>query len=995
MKKTLVKIWVPTLFVLVAAIQSFGIDAHRAAKLFRAADSLVLSRTGDTTAAVAAAIDSLHAGDSMAAGLADSLTVGIADSLILPDSVSAGAIDSAAAGSADSLRILDLEAEQTDTARQLIISPRDTIKIPDSLETTDPFFYKYYIAVKDSTTRMMVRDSLIMANDTIELHRFDSLYVKDSTEVATAAYNAWYASLSRRERKKHDTELALPGLIAEANRKVAIKDSIKAHRDSVIEATPRILETYAFPDSLLYRRIVTWKHERYFHDLKGLRDQSSDSSFNYNFHDNPIYREDLNATSLGVIGSPALSYDFFKRQEAENAIFYSPYLLYTYTPETLPQFNTKTPYTELVYYGTLFANKEKEESNIRIRTTQNITPELNILLEYHRYGGNGMLRREDTDTRTVAMAANYTGKKYLMHTGYIYDRIEKSENGGIVDTKWIRDTLVDSREIDVYLSDASNHLKRNTLFLDQTYRIPFTFLDKEVRAQKKADRLQRKADELKMMRRDSIMAAGDSSAIASLMEEIRLDSLAKAAADSIELAEAMLVQADAPDAETVEEDITTAFIGHSSEYSVFRKTYTDKISDALGKEFFRDQFYINPNRSMDSLRVMKLENRAFIRLQPWKSDAIVSKLDVGIGDKLANYYSFSPSNYIQGSNNVIQNSVYLYAGAKGQYEKYMEWDAFGKYNFLGHEINDFTVDGNLTFKVYPFRKDRQSPLELKAHFETSLKEPDYYQQHLFTNHYKWNNDFSKISTTKAEASLSIPRWDMAASFSYGLLSNNIYYDTFGLPRQNTRPMSVMTASLRKDFQIWKFHLDNRALFQLSSDSEVMPLPMLALNLRYYFEFDVVKNAMRMQLGANGRFTTKWYAPAYNPVLGVFHNQNKEQFGNCPVIDLFVNVQWKRVSVFVKAVNMNMGWPMDKADYFTAAGYIGPQRAIKFGITWPFYVFPGKKTTSASGSQAAGGGSRAGSGRTSGTGSSIRPTGGSGGNLRPSSGTAGSLRPTLR
>jgi len=127
--------------------------------------------------------------------------------------------------------------------------------------------------------------------------------------------------------------------------------------------------------------------------------------------------------------------------------------------------------------------------------------------------------------------------------------------------------------------------------------------------------------------------------------------------------------------------------------------------------------------------------------------------------------------------------------------------------------------------------------------------------------------------------------------------------------------------------------------------------------------------MRMQLGANGTFTTKWYAPAYNPVLGVFHNQNKEQFGNCPYIDLFANVQWKRVSVFLKVVNMNMGWPLESADYFTAAGYIAPQRAFKIGITWPFHVLPGKNTTGANGADNAagggsgriGGGSRAGSG----------------------------------
>ncbi len=900
MKNLLAKIWVPTLLVLMAAVQSFGIDAHRSARLFAIADSLGLTQDSDTTDA---------------ADLA-------ADSLAIPE----------------------------DT---VVLTAKDTIKAPDSLKITDPFFYKYYLAVKDPETRMIVRDSLMMLDDTLELHKFDSLYIKDSTEIAIARHNAWYASASRRERRKYDAQQALPGLIAEANRKLAVKDSIKAVKDSIIQATPRILETYAFPDSMLYKRIVTWKHDRYFHDLNGLRDQSTDSSFNYNFHDHPIYREDVNATWLGVIGSPVQLYDYSKRQETDNAIFYTPYSIYSYTPENLPQFNTKTPYTELAYYGTLFANKEKEESNIRIRTTQNITPELNILLEYHRFGSKGMLKREDTDNRNVVIAANYTGKKYLMHAGFIYDRIERSENGGVVETKWIRDTTVDSREINVYLHDAENKLKRNTVFLDQTYRIPFTFLDKEVRERRKAEKRER-------IIRDSIMAAGDSAAIAAYLEHRAIaDSIAAYKADS-----AAMAAASDSTATAVKDDITTAFIGHSSEYSVFRKTYRDKINDEFGKEFYDDRFYINPTQSMDSLRVMRLENRAFIRLQPWKEDGIVSKLDVGIGDKLANYYSFRPADYIQGRNNVIQNSVYLYAGAKGQYKQYFEWNAFGKYNFLGHEINDFTINGNLTAKVYPFRKDRKSPIELSAQFETNLKEPDYYQQHLYTNHYRWDNDFGKISTTKVKAALSIPRWKLDAAFSYSLLSNNIYYDTLGIARQNTKPMSVMSASLRKDFQLWKFHFDHRVLFQLSSDSEVMPLPMLALNLRYYFEFDVVKNAMRMQVGANGRFTTKWYAPAYNPVLGVFHNQNKEQFGNCPVLDVFVNVQWKRVSVFVKAMNLNMGWPLENADYFTAAGHIGPQRAIKIGVTWPFYVQSGKRSTSANGDEAAGGGSRANSGHSS-------------------------------
>ena len=864
MKSFIAKIWVPVVLVMIAAVQSFGIDAGRAVSMRRMADSLMITMRQDSAYLDAAIADSLG-NDTIA-----------------------------------------------------VIAARDTIVVPDSLKETDPFFYKYYIAVKDSLTRAQVRDSLIQANDSITLHKLDSLYLKDSTEVAKAKFDAWYKGLSRKERKKYDAEQALPGLIAASLRKMEIKDSIKAHRDSVRESIPRVLETFAFPDSLQYKRIVTWKHDRDFHNMVELREQWQDTSYNVHFFDYPFMRQDVGVSWLGVAGSPVEPYNYFKRKTNQDAPFFTPYQFWSFTPEDLPNYNTKTPYVELAYWGTLFANQDKEESDVKVLVTQNITPELNLTLQYTNFSGRGMLPREGTKYRTFLASTNYVGKKYLMHAGYIYNRIERSENGGLIDQSMIRDTTVDAREIDVYLKEASSMLRTNTVYLDQSYRIPFNFIEKL------KGRKERKAEKA---RRDSIMASGDSVAIEALKSQMEAE-LAK--------------EQEKADTATLDKDITSAFIGHSSEYAVFRRSYSDKINDDFGKQFYNDRFYINPTTSHDSLRVMRLDNKVFIRLQPWKDDGIVSKLDVGIGDKLLNFYTFTPSSYLTGAQNVVQNSLYLYAGAQGQYKKYLEWNASGKYNFLGYEINDFNINANVLFKFYPFRKDRNSPLALKAHFETNLSEPNYYDQHLYTNHFAWNNSFSKISTTKVMAELAIPRWRLDASFGYALLGNNIYYDNQGIARQNSTPMSVMSATLRKDFTLWKFHFDHRLLFQLSSNEEVMPLPMLALNLRYYLEFDVVKNAMKMQIGAHGTFTTKWYAPGYNPVLGVFHNQHEREYGNCPYIDAFVNIQWKRVSLFVKAVNVNMGWPNKKADYFSADGYINTQRAFKFGISWPFWTFPGKK-----------------------------------------------------
>lgn len=890
MKDLLSKIWIPALLIGIAAVQSFGIDTARSRRIASLADSL-----------------GKHSGN---------------DSSIIMES-----IDSEAITTSDSILFIHSNPGLASVVRDLssridsinALTARDTIIPPDSLRYTDSLRFRFYVELHDAPTRASTRDSLMAAGDTLQLHLLDSLFRKDSTETAVRDSLIWFNSLSRKEQKKVISAQNLPILMARMDSILNRRDSIIAARDSIIAATPRILETYAVPDSMQYKRLITWTHDRYFNNVEL---HSQDTTYNYHFYDYPFYKEDTEVSYLGVIGSPVQTYNFFKREEEENVVFYTPYRIYNYSPESLPMYNTKTPYTELAYWGTLFANQEKEETNIKVLTTQNILPELNVTLEYHRYGGNGMLRREDVDNRTFVAATNYLGKRYLMHAGYIYNRVEKSENGGIVDNTWIRDTTVDAREIEVHLQNASNKIKKNTVFLDQSYRIPFSFIDNL------GHRKERRAEKA---RRDSIMASGDTTAINALL-----------AMDK----EKEALEAEASD--SLERDITTAFIGHSSEYSVFTKLYTDEIASGedrqYGRQLYNDRFYLNPTTSADSQRVMKFENRLYIRLQPWSEDGIVSKLDVGIGDKLLNYYDFSSTqNYLSKGRNVVRNSVYMYAGAQGQFKKFLRWDAVGRYTFLGAEANDFGVDANLNFNIFPFRKNRTSPISFNASFSTSLKEPDWYQQHYLSNHYKWDNSFGKISETKVEASAAIPLWKLKASFGYALLSNNIYYDTDGIVRQNSTPMSVMTASLVKNFRLWKFHFDHQALFQLSSNTDVLPLPTLALNFRYYLQFDVKKNVMQMQLGANAWYTTRWYAPAYSPALGLFHNQTEEQYGNSPYIDAFVNIQWKRACIFVKVVNVGMGWPENPVDYFSAHHYIRPQRAIKFGIFWPFYVQSGKKS----------------------------------------------------
>ena len=717
--------------------------------------------------------------------------------------------------------------------------------VQDSLvrDTLPPLDSAALVARADSIRRQNLYDSLDRVFwtqiDTATLPCFDSLY------------RAYIDSIAQRLPDTTDI-------------KRLVRRLRKEERDSLKAAAPRVLATYVVPDSLYCERILVWTSDKKFNEmtLGGL-----DTTANSNFSEYPMYQKDVGATYLGPVGSATLYHNWFKREEVDDAPMFSPYIGDSYTDEGIPQYNTKTPYTELAYWGTPFVNRKKEESNLKLLSTQNITPSFNFTLGYKRLGSRGMLANEDTDHRTTFIIGNYLGKRYFANFGTIRQRITRSENGGVQDSFWIRDTSVESKSIAVNLNSASNDYKRRSWFIHQTLAVPMNFFRKD---------------------RDSL-ALGEG---------------------------------------------TMAHLGHSGEFTTYNKLYVDEIAenDTYGRALYHDAFYLNATNSSDELAVRNFENRFFIKLQPYAPDALLAKINAGIGYQILSTYTFSPSDYLTGRQYETQHNLYVYGGASGQLKKYLAWDADADYYYAGYRMFDFDINGKLRLSVYPLK----GGIHLTGKFHTGLKTPHPFEQRITMNHHRWDNDFSKVSKSTLEAELSIPKWRLDASFSYALVANMLYYDTLAVIRQYDKPVSVMSAYLHKDFTVWHLHFDNRALFQLSSAPDVLPLPRLSLNLRWYFDIDVVKDVMNMQLGVNAIANTRWFAPAYSPDIGQFHLQTREEIGNAPYFDLFANIQWKRASIYVKYTNAFQEWPV--SDYFSAYHYIKPVSGFKFGIHWPFYVW---------------------------------------------------------
>ena len=821
--------------------------------------------------------------------------------------------------------------------------PQDTVpKGGDSLNTADST-----VMLPDSTA--LLPDSLLSGIDTTGLA--DSTASAD-TASGTKEYEPWELREMARDSARR------------------VRDSLKGIRDSIRWSKPRVLETGFVPDSLYYKRILSWNTGPYINEYRHMH---MDTTFNDWFTEYPFYKEDLDAVYLGTVGSAVQNVNFFRRRELDRFKAYAPYITYSHVPENMPFYNVKAPYTELAYWGTIFAFKDKEETNVRFLHTQNITPELNLAVLYQGWKALGMLENEKTVNNSLEVSANYLGRNYIAHAGLIHHNITRQENGGIQDSYMVRDTTVDAKTIAVNLQDAQNKLSRNTFFIDHSYNIHLESKSRRLRKAMEDDsvlaaavdsivalRMQRYAEAVdaavEAARMPADTGAADSTAAGGQLPAPADSAAVPALADSLMARTAdSLLRASVMDTllPPSEDEIYTALadsllfgsagegpmlsVGHVGEVTRYYRYYTDNIAlnDEVGRNFYNNMFYINPTSSADSTRMLTVDNKLFFRLQPWARDAVVSQISGGLGYQWNSIYAFNPDMFLTGNGNRSLHDLYVYAGARGQYRKYLNWGAQARYSFLGYWQNDFSVDADLDVSFYPF-KDKSEPIVLGGKFSTSLKEPDWFSQHYYSNHYVWDNDFGKTSTTKVEAFLDIPKWRLEASFSYGLVNNYLYNDTLGVIRQHDGLINVMSGYVRKDFKLWKFHLDNKILFQYSSNRDVLPLPMLTFHMRYYLELEAVRNVLTVQIGADATMNTPYYAPAYNPALGTFQLQTRELIGYNPYIDVFLNMQWKRVNVFIKVINVGQGWP-DGGNMFSAYHYIKPYRGFKVGIHWPFYI----------------------------------------------------------
>lgn len=635
------------------------------------------------------------------------------------------------------------------------------------------------------------------------------------------------------------------------------------------------LESYYFNDSIRALNNFRWTLRKGYNRV---RIEPLDTMLTDYRIDYPFYREDVGDIAQGALGQTSLPLNYFRRPQYGDFSFANPYYAYTNDMENVPFYNTKRPLIRMSYLES--GQKRYREENFGIMVAQNVSPTTGFNVDYKSRGTRGKYIWSRTKNHTFSFAVSHTGKRYSVHAGYYNNHIEQQENGGVVGKWAIADTTFEMPSgVPMKLADAEaqNTYRNNGFFVTQSYGIP-----------------------LQRVTEHDFSLAG----------------------------------------------LSAVYVGHAFEYSSWSKVYADQRAEYTDERDHRDEngnfvsakgeyydnWYINPVQTRDSIRERRVSNRIFVQAQPWDRDGVVGTLDGGIGFDMYAYSQLDVRSYLTGKyRKVNKTSYFVYGEVTGKIKKYVDWDANVKFHPSGYRGGDLALGAHLALKGYL----RGHPLILEGRFSLDRRSPGYWQENLFSNHYVWSAPLNKENETRFEVKFSVPDYAFEAGAWQGVVTDKIYYGSDSAVAQKNGSLSLTSVYARKDFRFGGFHLDNRVLLQWSTDQDVAPVPLLSAYLSYYYEFWVVRDVLRLQVGLDGRYNTRYYAPSYNPALSAYYNQREVEVGNYPYVDAFLMAKWKRMRIFLKYQHVNMGL-FGNGEYFSAANYPLNPGMFKMGISWGFY-----------------------------------------------------------
>ncbi|MCK9414375.1 MAG: putative porin [Prolixibacteraceae bacterium] len=626
-------------------------------------------------------------------------------------------------------------------------------------------------------------------------------------------------------------------------------------------------------------------------DLTRIKEVKVDTSIT-DFHVyNPIYKNSLSVQNLGNVGASYQSADFFQRRSPEKEfLFQRNYFDYGSWPGGIKFYNVTKPYT-LLTYGQWFANKPKGETILKVLHTENINKNINFGFYYNSIGSQGKYLNQEAKDRSVGFfsSGNFDRYDYWFSVGK--NRFENQENGGLPNPKDIENPDIKPENITVWLTDVKSI--NNNIFGTLTHQFKIGTW-KEVKDEKKKE-----------------------------IYNVFIPRVALTHVLDIEKSTRLYTEAEPNPSYTYTTDQGTVYF-----YGKDNVPYINKVTGTATSPGTIDRSGQTTVSNRFVLKFMEAPDRKYtFGKQVFISNDLVNLLfpqQELVADSVGVMHP--PLGLTQSRN---YSNTYIGGSAFRTDGRFWSWTVAGKSYIQGRNALDYDLSGSIE---KPLRTKKDTSF-IRIFANMTNRTPNYFLEHYYSNHYKWENAFDKTYTLRVGANLDKPGWRLKAAVNYSIINKFIFFNEKALPEQAKSEFSVASAMVNKDFKFGGLNIRNWVVLQHTTTDLYLALPEVSVRNSTYYEGMYAK-VLHFQFGLDTRYETSYYADQYAPATGMFYRQTKDKIGDYAWIDAFINLKIKRTAFYLKYTNLATQYV--KGGYFTSPSYPAPVSTLLFGLTWSFY-----------------------------------------------------------
>lgn len=356
-------------------------------------------------------------------------------------------------------------------------------------------------------------------------------------------------------------------------------------------------------------------------------------------------------------------------------------------------------------------------------------------------------------------------------------------------------------------------------------------------------------------------------------------------------------------------------LGVKTKFTNSKRFYIDGIPEVS----FYKNIFLDSTATNDSILVNEFEQELNYKLE------LSTRGFSLILSPRVNYYF---TNYTQANDNLWLNELAL--GTDGIFENskfILETDV--NYFIAGYRQNNYLIYNKFRLSI---NKNIEWYLSANINqFSPSLDLIKYYG-----NHSIWNNNFAPTQAISISTGTQNNKWELLAKLTYTDIKNPVYFNYLAEATQSLDFTQVIQGSLEKEFNLKKWKITPKAVYQYTGGTIVYRLPNYFSSLKVGYGFNTFRKKLAVFTGIKLTYYNKVQLMSYSPSLGQFYlaNNNNREIGNYPFLDFFINARIKDVRLFFALTHLNEGLA-EESNYFGALNHPLEDRAYKIGISWNF------------------------------------------------------------